>query len=116
MNGLRPSDATAIASSSTDPYGERGPLSLPMVGFLQFTHTLPDAMLTPDTCFDCPTFCAFWDAVEAIHCRGWDDGPLLDLLLDHYHNGDTVEETADAVLEADEIGRAEYWMGIPSWA
>lgn len=73
-------------------------------------------MLTPDTCFDCPTFCAFWDAVEAIHCRGWDDGPLLDLLLDHYHNGDTVEETADAVLEAEEIGRAEYLMGIPSWA
>ena len=73
-------------------------------------------MLTPVDCFENPDFCDFWQDVEVIHCRGWDDGPLLDLLLDHYNNGDTVEEAAAAVLEADDIGRAEYWMGIPSWA
>ena len=73
-------------------------------------------MLTPVDCFENPDFCAFWDAIEAIHCRGWDDGPMLDLLVDCYCNGYSVEETADTVLEADDIARAEYWMGIPSWA
>jgi len=73
-------------------------------------------MLTSVDCFENADFCAFWDAVESIHNRCWDDDFVLEMLLEHYHNGDSIENTAASMLEADNIGRAEAWMAIPSWA
>ena len=72
--------------------------------------------LTADNCFDDAAFCAFWDAVEDIHNRCWDDGVMLDMLIELYSEGCSVTDAADQALEAYEIGIAEAWMELPSWA
>ena len=72
--------------------------------------------VTADNCFDSPAFCAWWDAVDAIHCHCWDDGDMLHILVELYNNQTSIVDAAAAALEAYEIGIAEYYMGIPSWA
>ncbi len=72
--------------------------------------------VTADNCFDSPAFCAWWDAVDSIHCHCWDDGDMLNMLVDLYNNQTPIVDAADQALEAYEIGIAEYYMGIPSWA
>jgi hypothetical protein len=77
-------------------------------------------MLTPVDCFDHADFNAFWDAVHAHpaidwrYC--WEDGVMLDLLLEYYNKGCSVDETAKQTVEDYEIGMGEYYMSIPSWA
>jgi hypothetical protein len=75
-------------------------------------------MLTTDTAFDCPAFLAFWEGiqVEIDHLHSWDDGVMLDLLVDLFNAGTPVAAAAAEALEAYEIGQAEAWMAIPSWA
>ena len=73
-------------------------------------------MLTSVDCFENADFCAFWDAIENIHFLCWDDGPMLDILVDLFNNGHTVESAAKQAKEDHDIGQAEAWMAIPSWA
>ena len=77
---------------------------------------MPTITLTSENCFESAAFCAWWDAIENIHCGGWDESPMLDLLLDLYQEGTPIADAADQALEAYEIGIAEAWMAVPSWA
>jgi len=74
-------------------------------------------MLTPIDCFDSPDFMEYWNRVEDLtDNHGWDDGPILALLVDAYNNGDTPEQIAPKALEEWQRGQAEAEMAIPSWA
>jgi hypothetical protein len=74
-------------------------------------------MFTPIDCFGFPQFVEFWEAVEALtDHHGWDDGPMLTLLVDSFNNGDTPEQIAPVALEEWQRGQAEAEMAIPSWA
>ncbi len=85
-------------------YGGRSPLT-------------PMNTVTAADCFDSPAFCAWWDDVEdATDNHGWDDGDMLNMLVELYNEGCPVPDAAADALEAYEIGIAEYYMGIPSWA
>lgn len=72
--------------------------------------------LTVETCFDSADFCSWWDQVDGIHCYGWDESPMLDVLVDLYNEGCPIPDAAAEALEAYEIGIAEAAMAIPSWA
>lgn len=74
--------------------------------------------VTTETCFDFPAFVAFWEGiqVEIDHRYCWDDGVMLDILVGLYNAGTPIPAAAAEALEAEEIGQAEAWMAIPSWA
>lgn len=74
--------------------------------------------VTTDTCFDFPAFVAFWEGiqVEIDHRHCWDDGVMLDILVGLFNAGTPIPAAAAEALEAEEIGQAEAWMAIPSWA
>lgn len=74
--------------------------------------------LTPETCFDCPAFTAWWDSCAALivadpyseHVLGCaDDGWALDALLDAYAAGATpAAAVAEAVDGYDPTPRTPY--------
>jgi hypothetical protein len=73
--------------------------------------------------FENAEFTAWWDKVDAVvldtmePCyTTFDDGPILDLLVDFYNEGRSVTEAAAEAIEAYEIGQAEAAMAVPSWA
>jgi hypothetical protein len=80
-------------------------------------------MITTDNCFENAEFTAWWDEVDAVvldtmePCYStFDDGPILDILIDLYNEGCPVPDAANEAIEAYQIGQAEAWMGVPSWA
>lgn len=74
-------------------------------------------MVTTSNCFQNKDFCQWWDDVDAaVDYRGWDDGEMLEILIDLYNENCPVPDAANEALEAYEIGIAEEQMGIPSWA
>ncbi len=75
-------------------------------------------MTTTETCFDCPAFVSFWEGiqVEIDHQWCWDDGVMLEILVDLFNAGTPVAAAAAEALEGFEIGQAEAWMEVPSWA
>ena len=74
-------------------------------------------MVTTETCFYSADFCQWWDDVESASGNyGWDDGVMLDILIELYNEGCPIPDAADQALEAYEIGQAEEIMSIPSWA
>jgi hypothetical protein len=73
--------------------------------------------------FDNEDFALWWEEVDAVvldtmePCyTTFDDGPILDLLVDLYNEGCPVPDAANKAIEAYQIGQAEAWMGVPSWA
>lgn len=73
--------------------------------------------VTVTDCFDSADFRQWWDDVDsAVDFMGWDDGEMLEILIDLYNNLTPVPDAAAEAMEAYEIGMAEYYMGIPSWA
>ncbi len=80
-------------------------------------RTADMSTVTAENCFESRAFCAWWDDVEdATDNHGWDDGDMLNMLVELYNEGCPVPDAAADALEAYEIGIAEYYMGIPSWA
>ena len=80
-------------------------------------------MITTDNCFENAEFTAWWDAVDAFILDTmepcyvtFDDGPILDMLIDFYKEGCPVYDAAIQAIEAYQIGQAEAEMAIPSWA
>jgi hypothetical protein len=74
--------------------------------------------LTPENCHESPTFRSWWDGVhDALnndYC--WDEGVMLSILVDLFNEGIPIPAAATQALESYEIGQAEAWMGVPSWA
>ena len=69
---------------------------------------MPTTVLTADTCFESPAFCAWWDSAHAYqldHPMGvWalgtpDDGWALDSLLESYLEGLTPSAAVDVAIE-----------------
>jgi hypothetical protein len=64
--------------------------------------------LTAETCFDCPAFCAWWDAAHQYQLQDWDsyclvgtpdEGWALDALLDRYQEGMTPQAAIDEIVD-----------------
>lgn len=84
-------------------------------------------MITTANCFDSADFINFYDQVvdaaenvavgpEYPACFVWDDGPMLELIVELYNENCPVPDAANEALEAYETGQVEAWMEIPSWA
>ncbi len=65
-------------------------------------------MLTSETCFDSPLFCAWWDTAHAYQLTSatadWvlgtpDDGWALDALVDCFNQGMTPKAAVDDIVE-----------------
>ena len=81
------------------------------------------AMLNTDNCFDNAEFTAWWDEVDSAVLDTmepcyvtFDDGVMLDVLIDLYNEGCPVPDAANEAIEAYQIGQAEAEMASPSWA
>jgi hypothetical protein len=73
--------------------------------------------------FDNEDFALWWEEVDAVvldtmePCyTTFDDGPILDVLIDLYNEGCPVPDAANEAIEAYQIGQAEAAMAVPSWA
>ena len=80
-------------------------------------------MLNTDNCFDNAEFTTWWDEVDAVVLDTmepcyvtFDDGVMLDVLIDLYNENCSVPNAAKEAIEAYQIGQAEAEMAIPSWA
>jgi hypothetical protein len=90
---------------------------------MEHQTTMSTTTLTTDNCFEDPKFTAWWDEVDAevldtmTPCYvTFDDGPILDSLIERYNEGWPAPNAATEAIIAYEIGQAEIEMGIPSWA
>lgn len=73
--------------------------------------------------FENEDFALWWEEVDAVVLDTikpvyvtFDEGPILDLLVDLYNEGCPVPDAANEAIEAYQIGQAEAEMAIPSWA
>ena len=73
--------------------------------------------------FENEDFALWWEKVDAVVLDtmepvyvAFDEGPILDLLVDLYNEGCPVPDAANEAIDAYAIGQAEIEMGIPSWA
>ena len=72
--------------------------------------------VTTETCFNSSDFTQWWNDVNSAADSCWDDGVMLDILIELYNEGCPIPDAAAEALEAYEIGQAEAIMSIPSWA
>lgn len=73
-------------------------------------------MVTTETCFNSADFCQWWNDVNSAADSCWDDGVMLDILVQLYNENCPIPDAAAEAVEAYEIGQAEAIMSIPSWA
>ena len=98
-----------------------------MVYTRQATGNHPQPMVTTTNCFNSSEFRNFYQQVvdtaenaaigpEYPACFIWDDGFMLELIVELFNESCPVPDAAQEALEAYETGQVEAWMEIPSWA